>query len=201
MRLLVATTNLGKLAELRSLFAGLPVELLSLRDVTIDTHVDEDADTFEGNARKKASEFARRSGLATLADDSGLEVDALGGAPGVRSARYAGEGADDARNLAKLVEAIGPHAERSARFRCVLAFAAPSGEVQRVTEGRCEGRIIDVPRGDMGFGYDPVFVPLGGTRTLAELSAEEKNALSHRGEASRAMAAALAGLLQAQSQQ
>lgn len=187
MKLLVATTNPGKLEELRVLFSGLPIELVSLRDVTIDRHVDEDADTFEGNACKKASVFAMRSGLPTLADDSGLEVDCLGGAPGVRSARYAGESASDAQNLAKLVQAVKGHAERTARFRCALAFAGPSGAIEQVTEGRCEGTIVDVPRGERGFGYDPVFVLEGDTRTMAELSDQEKNERSHRGAASRAM--------------
>lgn len=198
MKLLVATTNAGKLAELRRLFAGLPVELVSLADVPIDRHVDEDADTFEGNACKKASTFALRSGLPTLADDSGLEVDALGGAPGVRSARYAGESATDEQNLRKLVDAIRGHADRGARFRCALALAQPSGAIAHVTDGRCEGSIIDEPRGERGFGYDPVFVLDGDTRTMAELNEDEKNGRSHRGAASRAMRSYLEQVLRAQ---
>lgn len=198
MKLLVATTNAGKLAELRELFAGLPVELLSLRDVAIDRNVEEDAETFEGNACKKASVFAMRSGLPTLADDSGLEVDCLGGAPGVRSARYAGESATDAENLQKLVAAVAGESRRTARFRCALALAEPTGAISHVTEGRCEGSILDVPRGERGFGYDPVFVLAGDTRTLAELDAAEKNARSHRGAASRAMRAYLEQVLRAQ---
>lgn len=194
-KLLVATGNKGKLAELAQLFAGLELELLSLRDVAIDQDVVEDADTFHGNARKKAAELARRSGLLTLADDSGLEVDALGGAPGVLSARYAGEGAGDAENNAKLLDALRdvPDERRTARFRCVLSLADAEGHELVHTEGSCEGRIAHAPRGANGFGYDPLFVPTGETRTMAELEPAEKHARSHRGAASRAMRDELAG--------
>ncbi|MFO0692234.1 MAG: RdgB/HAM1 family non-canonical purine NTP pyrophosphatase [Polyangiales bacterium] len=188
-KLLVATGNKGKLAELARLFAGLDLELVSLRDVAIDQDVVEDADTFHGNARKKAVELARRSGLLTLADDSGLEVDALGGAPGVLSARYAGEGAGDEANNTKLLEALRdvPDEKRTARFRCVLSLADAEGHELVHTEGACEGLIVHAPRGTNGFGYDPLFVPTGETRTMAELDPEEKHARSHRGAASRAM--------------
>lgn len=201
MRLLVATTNAGKLAELRAMLGDLGVELVSVRDLGIDGEVVEDADTFEGNARKKATELARRSGMTALADDSGLEVDALGGAPGVYSARYSGEGATDATNVAKLLLelcVIGAFddvsAAPSARFRCVLALAGPSGAIDFVADGRCEGGIVSAPRGESGFGYDPVFVPAGESRTMAELSKQEKNALSHRGAAVKRLRAYFAQL-------
>lgn len=185
-RLLIATGNAGKVRELAALFPDF--ELVGLRDVDIDTFVDEDQETFEGNAVKKARVLAERAGLPALADDSGLEVDALDGAPGVRSARYAGEDATDADNVAKLLHALsarkGPF---PARFRCVLALADAKGTVLHVEHGVCEGHIVLSPKGQNGFGYDPVFVPVGESRTMAELTKEEKSALSHRGAASRAV--------------
>lgn len=192
MKLLVATSNAGKLRELRAMLEGLDVTLVTVAEQGIDGEVVEDQETFEGNARKKATTLARRASLAALADDSGLEVDALDGAPGVRSARYAGEKADDAANVAKLVDALAGVDERTARFRCALALAWPSGEIAFVADGRCEGAIADARRGSGGFGYDPVFVPRGESRTMAELTADEKNAISHRGAAMRAMRAYLA---------
>lgn len=196
MKVLVATRNAGKLRELQRLFEGIGVELLSLADVPELPEVEEDRDTFEGNACKKASETARAAGLPTLADDSGLEVDALDGAPGVWSARYAGEGATDAANNEKLLAALADvDAEgRSARFRCALAFADPAGplgEDEHVEHGTCEGRVTLEPRGEGGFGYDPLFELSGGDRTLAEVSPEEKAQLSHRAEAARKMRAFL----------
>jgi len=194
MKLLVATSNVGKLRELRAMLEGLAIELVTVKDVGIDGNVVEDAETFEGNARKKASTLALRAGSPALADDSGLEVDTLGGAPGVYSARYAGEGATDAENLAKLLVELGGSDARSARFRCVLAFSWPNGEVGFVTDGRCEGSIAHAASGSQGFGYDPVFVPEGESRTMAELDPAEKNAISHRGRAMAAMRRHLEGL-------
>ena len=193
MRILLATRNRGKLRELERLFEGIGVELVTLDDVASVPEVVEDRDTFEGNARKKARETARASGLPTLADDSGLEVDVLGGAPGVWSARYAGEGASDADNNRKLLEALSavPPEARTARFHCALAFADPSrglGEGdEHVAHGTCEGRIVDEPRGDNGFGYDPLFELAADGRTLAELPPEEKARISHRAAAARRM--------------
>jgi XTP/dITP diphosphohydrolase len=193
MRVVVATRNRGKLAELRRLLAGLPLELVGLDAVGPVPEVVEDGDTFEANAAKKAREVAVATGLPALADDSGLEVDALGGAPGVRSARFAGEGATDQANNRLLLERMAavPGPERTARFRCVLAFADPAGPLGHrvhLEEGVCEGHIAEAPRGQDGFGYDPLFVPQGMARSMAELSPDEKNGLSHRGRACRAMA-------------
>ena len=197
--LVVATTNRGKLAEIRELLADLDVEVLSVSDVSAKPIVVvEDGDTFEANAIKKAREVAARTMMLTLADDSGLEVDALAGAPGVHSARYAGERATDAENNAHLIAALDAftHAssgERSfdwrARFRCVLALVDPylrDGEPY-VCEGTCGGRITTAPRGTGGFGYDPLFVVDGTDRTMAELSEAEKNRISHRAQAMRAL--------------
>jgi XTP/dITP diphosphohydrolase len=146
--------------------------------------VEEDGATFEANAAKKAAALARASGLWALADDSGLEVAALGGAPGVRSARYAGEPSDAAANTRRLLAEMAGRTDRAALFRCVVALADPSGRV-RTVEGACEGRIAETPRGAGGFGYDPVFVPEGETRTFAEMPPAEKHARSHRGAALR----------------
>lgn len=184
---LFATGNRGKVRELAVLFDGL-VSIVGLSDLPIDPVVIEDGETFEANARKKASVLAARAERFALADDSGLEVDALDGAPGVYSARFAGPDATDAENIAALCLALeGREGPFPARFRCVLAFAAKDGEVLHVEHGVCEGTITTTPRGDGGFGYDPVFVPIGDTRTMAELTPGEKSSLSHRGFASRAM--------------
>lgn len=197
MRLLVATRNPGKVRELARLFASLEgVELVGLDRFGQLADVVEDADTFEGNAIEKARELARLTGLPTVADDSGIEVDALGGAPGVHSARYAGAHGDDEANNAKLIEALRDvdDARRTARFRCALAFAdprGPLGERVHVEHGVVEGSVLRAPRGEGGFGYDPLFLLRGDTRTTAELSAEEKNAISHRAEAARKMCAFL----------
>jgi XTP/dITP diphosphohydrolase len=154
----------------------------------------EDADTFEGNARLKARALAEATGLAALADDSGLEVDALDGAPGVRSARYAGEGGDDGRNVDKLLRALADRRspeDRTARFRAVVVLVRPDGR-ELVAEGTVEGTIAPTPRGAAGFGYDPVFVPSEGDgRTFAEMAPEEKHAISHRGRALAELLAAL----------
>ena len=192
-RLLVATHNVGKLAELRELLRGVPFELVSLSDVGIEVDVDETGETLEENAELKATTYARLSGLTTLADDSGLEVDALGGAPGVHSARYAGPGATDADRIARMLNNLAPHPQPwTARFRCVIAIASPDGEIE-LHGGACEGVIISEPRGDNGFGYDPAFLFTESNRTMAELSDAEKNAVSHRGIAARNAARGLTG--------
>ena len=184
-RLLIATHNAGKLAELRELLRDTPYSLASLADVGIEVDVEETGETLEENAALKATTYARLAGLPTLADDSGLEVDALGGAPGVHSARYAGPGATDSDRIAKLLGNLAAHPQPwSARFRCVIAIATPDGAVE-MHGGACEGVIISKPRGENGFGYDPVFFVLERNRTMAELSDAEKNVVSHRGIAAR----------------
>jgi XTP/dITP diphosphohydrolase len=202
-RLLVATRSSHKLRELRELLqVGHDVELVSPDDVGIPDEPEETGETFETNARLKARFYARRSGLPTLADDSGLEVDALGGGPGVRTRRYAGPNATDAANNAKLLAELGalPADRRGARYVCVLALALPGGGGPRggleplVRRGTCRGRIATAPRGDEGFGYDPIFEPAPeppGGRTLGQWSAAEKHAISHRSRAARRMAPVL----------
>ncbi|MDC0714474.1 RdgB/HAM1 family non-canonical purine NTP pyrophosphatase [Stigmatella sp. ncwal1] len=184
-RLLFATTNLGKLKELRGL-VGETVEVVSLKDLPPIPEPVEDGASFEEIAAKKAREYAAATGLPSLADDSGLCVDALGGRPGVLSARYA-EGDDRARYEKLLRELAGlPEAQRTASFQCALCLAQPGGEVH-IEVGRCEGRILTAPRGSHGFGYDPVFFLPALGKTMAELTSEEKAGLSHRGEAFRKM--------------
>jgi len=180
MRLLLATRNAGKLRELRSRVHGL--EVLSLDDVAPIPEVEETEDTLEGNARLKAVAVARGTGQWSLADDSGLFVDALGGAPGVRSARYAP--GDDAARVRKLLEALRevPAGRRGAEFRCVLALASPDGKVV-LESGECRGEVLTEPRGTGGFGYDPVLLVPEMGRTMAELSLEEKGRISHRARA------------------
>jgi XTP/dITP diphosphohydrolase len=198
-RLLVATRSRHKLRELGELL-GLPpdVELLSPDDLGIDGEPDETGETFETNARIKARYYAQRSGLPTLADDSGLEVDALDGGPGVRTRRYAGPDATDEQNNAKLLDELRglPPERRGSRYVCVLALALPRSEGRRgamridVRRGTCRGRIADAPRGTGGFGYDPIFEPAQeapGARTLGEWSAAEKHAISHRSRAAARM--------------
>ena len=193
-KLLIATHNAGKLRELAEILGGIPYRLLSLSDVGIDTDVEETGLTFEENATLKAETYRDLSGLPTLADDSGLEVDALGGEPGVLSARYAGENATDADRVALLLQNLAdtPPEKRTARFRCVIAVAAP-GQKTRLFDGACEGLITNEPRGDNGFGYDPVFLVSGEGLTMAELSSERKNAISHRAIAARKAARDLRG--------
>ena len=190
--LLIATRNAGKLEEISRLIAGASIQTVSLADVGVDREVDETGETFEANSTLKASTYARLSGLPTLADDSGLEVDALGGEPGVRSSRYAGDDATDADRVAFLLgrlqnEGRGPW---RACFRCVIAIAWRHDDVE-LHAGVCEGVVIDTPRGSNGFGYDPVFLIPDLGRTMAELSPAEKNRVSHRGMAVRKAAAAL----------
>ncbi len=182
--LLLATTNKGKAAEYRDLLKGLDCEIVTLDQAGISSEADEIYNTFDENARHKAAFYAELGGLLTLADDSGLEVDALNGEPGVRSSRYAGDNATDADRvdflLSKLKD-IPPH-KRKARFRCVIAVARPDGPVETV-EGVCEGYISMEPKGLNGFGYDPVFYLPEYDRTIAELPPEIKNRISHRGRA------------------
>ena len=188
--LLIATRNAGKVAEFRDLLAGLRV--LSLGDFPASTEVEETGLSFLQNACLKASSYARLTGVHALADDSGLEVDALGGSPGVYSARFAemhGEGAGDAANNALLVKQLRdvPDGERIARFRCVLALADPAGRILLTAAGRVEGSILRAPRGGGGFGYDPLFLIDALGQTTGELSPTEKHRVSHRGAASRRM--------------
>ena len=194
-KLLVATTNPGKLREYRHMLQGLPVEVVTLEKAGITQDIEETGATIRDNAILKAEAYAALSGMLTLADDSGLEVDALDGEPGPKSARYAGEHAStEERNalLLRNMEAV-PDERRQARFRCVIAIAEPGGGEARTTEGTCEGLIAHDQRGATGFGYDPLFIvaepgdPAHGRR-MAELAMDEKNAISHRG---RAMAGAL----------
>lgn len=193
MKLLLATTNRGKVREMRERIAALGLEVLSLADVGIGP-VEETGSTFEENAALKAVSAARASGLWAVAEDSGLEVHALGGRPGVYSARFAGPDASDEENNQKLLAAMAgiPVEGRGARFRAVMVLASPQGETWSA-EGVCEGRIAFAPRGEGGFGYDPLFVY--GDRTFAEMSLAEKEAVSHRGRALRAMIALIESLL------
>jgi XTP/dITP diphosphohydrolase len=180
-KMLIATRNRGKLREYQELLGGLPVELLSLDEAGIDFEVEETGHTFEENAALKAKTYAQMSGLCALADDSGLEVDALGGKPGVLSARYAGPGASDADRVRYLLDKLraAPAEKRTARLRCVIAIVTQRGRVE-TSDGACEGVIAFEPRGQHGFGYDPIFeVPELG-KTMAELPPEVKNRISHR---------------------
>ena len=185
-RLVLATRNAHKVGELADILgaAGLDVELLPLPDDAPE--VVEDGLTFAENALKKARSAAAATGLPSVADDSGLCVDALNGMPGVFSARWAGAGRDDAANLRLVLDQVAdvPDEHRGAYFACAAALAMPAGE-ERVVEGRVTGVLIRTPRGTGGFGYDPAFVPLGHELTTAEMTAEQKNAISHRGEAFR----------------
>lgn len=197
MKLLVATRNKHKLEEIRQLFSVPGLTMLAADEVDgIPADVVEDADTFEGNALKKARELGAASGLWTLADDSGLEVDALNNAPGVYSARYAGEPCSYPANNAKLLRELSGIRNRRARFRCVIALYAPDGREWTV-EGRCEGLICEASHGTNGFGYDPLFVPDGYTQTFAELDSITKNSLSHRGHALRKAAVEWKSILSA----
>ncbi len=199
--LVVATSNRGKLSEFRELLVALPVEVIGLAEALAKPpSIIEDGATFRENAMKKALVVGRATGMLTLADDSGLEVDALGGRPGVRSARFAGERATDAENNASLLDALAevPAPRRTARFRCALVlmdpFAARS-ETPIVTEATCEGIICRESRGTAGFGYDPLFLVAGAERTMAELSDQEKNQVSHRAAAVRQMVPAIEAIL------
>jgi XTP/dITP diphosphohydrolase len=191
MRILVATMNVGKLREYERLLADVPgLELETMASLPKRVDVVEDRDTFVGNALKKATEIAAVAAIPCLADDSGLEVDALGGRPGVYSARYAGAGASDSENNAKLLDELSSTADdkRSARFRCAIVIVDASGRELAMAEGACEGRIGRDPRGSHGFGYDPLFIPNGYARTMAELGPETKNEISHRAKAAAKLA-------------
>ncbi len=197
MRIVLATRNRGKLVELERILDGLDVQLVTMDELGLEQAV-EDGDTFEANALIKARAVVAATGLPALADDSGLEVDALDGAPGVHSARYAGEETDDIRNNTKLVAELDaiPEDERTARFVCAAALVTPDGH-EEVVRGTMEGRIVDEARGTNGFGYDPHFVSVGETRTNAELTPTEKDARSHRGAAFRAIRPAVERLVTA----
>jgi XTP/dITP diphosphohydrolase len=207
--LVFATRNRGKLVELRELLPN--VAVLSIDEAAQQLgraipEVVEDATTFAGNAEKKAREVSRATGLPALADDSGLEVDALGGAPGVYSARYAGEHAGDAANNTKLLAALAgvPADRRTARFRAALALAdvtGPRGDEVLAADGTCEGEILDAPRGTGGFGYDPLFFAPELGQTFAEAGVGSKSELSHRARAMRAMRPRLLGYLQQLAEQ
>lgn len=188
--LLVATNNAGKVRELERLLAGLPLRLRLLKDFAPVAEPEETGETFAENAALKALYYSAHAGLLTLSDDSGLVVDALNGAPGVRSARYMGPDATYAERMARLLEEVGATGdrERSARFVCVIAIAEPSTGELLTFEGRVEGRISREPRGAGGFGYDPVFIPEGHTQTFGELPDEIKQSISHRALAAAAAA-------------
>jgi len=194
MKLLIATGNAGKLKEIRRLLEGFSVEVLGLDAVAGAPAVTEDGESFEANALKKAKALADFTGLATLADDSGLEVEALGGAPGIHSARYAGERATDADNNRKLLCALEGLAlkDRGAAFRCAMALCLP-GEAPRFFSGEIRGIILEQERGEGGFGYDPLFLVPEYGRTMAELPLDVKNRISHRGQALRQLVAYLEG--------
>jgi XTP/dITP diphosphohydrolase len=185
-RLLLATNNPGKVREYRSLLRELPLKLVLPRELGIAGDVDEVGRSLEENARLKAATMAARGGLLALADDSGLEVEALGGEPGPLSARYAGEGASDKDRVDYLLAKLKgvPWEKRTARFRCVIAIAEPEGEVE-LCSGECHGFITFKPRGEEGFGYDPIFYFPQLDKTMAELPPDIKNRVSHRGEAAR----------------
>ena len=180
--IVVATRNRGKSKEIREFLTGFPVEIRDLNDFGPIPDVNEDGSTFEENAYKKASFTSKVLGLPALADDSGLEVEALGGAPGVHSARYAGPNATDEQNNGRLLEALKDAADRRARFHCVLSLAVPTGPALTY-EATCEGTILEAPRGENGFGYDPLFfyAPMG--KTFGEMTLAEKSLVSHRGRA------------------
>lgn len=188
-RLLVATGSAHKLIELQRLFGDLPIDLVTLRDLGITDEAPEDGATFEENALQKARWYAEASGEWTLADDSGLEVAALNGAPGVYTRRYAGPNATDVQNYEKLLATMRGIADRAARFVCTMALIDVAAGSERIFRGECPGHLTEIPRGEFGFGYDPIFEVEG--RTMAERSPAEKDALSHRGRAAALVAAAL----------
>jgi len=191
--ILLGSSNPGKLREYREILGGLDVDLVTPGDLDpVPPEPDEDAATFAENASSKARGYAAVSGLQTIADDSGLEVFALRGAPGVRSRRFFGENASPEERNAKLLALLDGVTDRSARFVCVTALASPDGHIE-LFEGEVHGEIAEVPRGEAGFGYDPVFVIAGDGRTMAELPPAEKHQISHRGLAGAKLRARLAG--------
>ncbi len=198
-KLLVATHNQGKVDEFAEMLQDLAIEWLSLDDVGVTQDVEETGKTFRENSVLKARAYAAETGLLTLADDSGLEVDALDGAPGVYTARYGGEGLTAVQRYQKLLNDIKakPDPQRTARFRCVIVLAAPDGTILGESEGVCEGRIAQAPAGDKGFGYDPVFYLPQFDKTMAQLPPSQKHQISHRGLAMQAIAPRLRELLKA----
>ena len=197
-KVVLATKNRGKVAELQTLLRDLDIEVLSMEQAGNIPEIVEDGATFFENAMKKARIVAENTGLVSIADDSGLEVDILGGRPGIFSARFSGPDAtDEDNNLKLLQELMGVSRDkRTARFRCAVVAWSPDGSYISA-QGVCEGRIAFAPRGTQGFGYDPVFLPEGEDRTMAELTPEEKNKISHRGKALRELKRHLAGFLAA----
>jgi XTP/dITP diphosphohydrolase len=189
LTLLIGTHNRGKAVEIAAILDNLNIDFLTLQDIRETEQVIESGQTYQENAILKAEGYAQQSGLLTLADDSGLEVDALQGAPGVISARYAGPGASDQDRIKLLLEQLAttPEARRTARFVSVVALAHPQAGTIKYESGVCEGRIISAPRGTNGFGYDPIFVPEGYSATFAELPAATKDVISHRAKALRAL--------------
>lgn len=185
--LLLATSNPHKIEEFRAIFSDIPLRLLSLNDLQLDIEVEETGITFAENAELKARAYAQASGMLTLADDSGLEIDALGGAPGVQSARYLGRETSYEERFRSILQQLKglPMEQRTARFRCAIALAEPSGNT-RLVEGVIEGVIADSPRGKNGFGYDPIFYLPELGKTFAELAPEHKNRISHRARAAQA---------------
>ena len=184
MKLIIASNNAHKIYEIKKILSGKFDEIVSLREAGIDHETIEDGKTFMENALKKAREIAEISGQCALADDSGICVDALGGAPGIYSARFSGEHGNDEENNRLLLEKISHAPNRSAHYTCAMALVYPSGE-SVTAEGYMYGEITATPRGKRGFGYDPLFVPTGESRTVAEMTDEEKNAISHRANALR----------------
>lgn len=182
MKLIIASNNKHKIYEIKKILGGKFESILSLAEAGIDHETVEDGMTFMHNAKKKAREIAELSGVCALADDSGICVDALDGAPGVFSARFAGCHGDDAKNNALLLEKLSGEENRAAHYTCAMALYYPDGS-SVTAEGYMHGEIIDTPRGSRGFGYDPLFVPTGETRTVAEMTDDEKNAISHRAKA------------------
>ena len=182
MKLVLASKNKKKIAEMNQILEALGVEVCSQAEAGVDIEVEETGTTFEENSLLKAKAVMEKSGMPAIADDSGLCVDALGGAPGVYSARYGGEGLDDAGRTRLLLENMRGQSPRTARFVCVITCCFPNGDVI-TARGECEGTIAFAPMGDGGFGYDPVFFIPGLKKTFAQLTAEEKNAISHRGKA------------------
>lgn len=194
-RIVLATKNKGKIKEMRELLAPMNIEVLSLADSSPVDDAEENGATFAENAMLKARYYFAHTGTPCLADDSGLEVDALGGRPGVYSARYSGEDATDAANNAKVLREMEgiEKDKRTARFRCAMAFVGEG--VELTTDGTCEGTLLTEERGQGGFGYDPIFYVPKFDRTLAEMSSEEKNSISHRGAAVRKMADLIAEMM------
>lgn len=185
MKLILASNNKAKLREFKRMFEGTEVEIVSQREAGYDFEVEETGTTFEENSYLKAKAVTDASGCAAIADDSGIEVDCLGGEPGIYSARYGvGHDASDEERNNYMLAKMGDSTDRTARYVCAVCCTLPNGDVLR-TRGECEGEILFAPKGEGGFGYDPLFVPVGFDRTMAEITPEEKDAISHRGKATR----------------